>query len=431
MLYQKLVNVDPAKVALVFQSKEITYGQLLQDIRIRAAFFQNHQADYLLNHVSEIENLLNFLTLMLTGQKGVFAGKNTSAEQCIALCEKFNLTALDFVPKQNDELEVAFQPKQKDVFLGLLTAGQKIIWKDYQSWFTAFPAQSEVFKITSEDRVLVLDALGYSANLNTVLHTLWLGATVIFTGLKDADEWSGIIKKAGVSSLFLVPSHLRLLPENNHFSGVNSVVTAGEKLDGTLAKKLLKLFPQATLTEYYGAAELGHISYIQNQEIIDRPTSVGKAFPGVNIEILNERISVESTFVSPDYRDNPTVNDIGFIDSDGYLTLLGREGRIFNRRKVNLLAEEIASSEVFQIHFCRDFESTEESILLLSRPKKLSQDKLNCFLIDGIAKKKFSGDINQHNEEVPHTDTSKINFKILSKRPVEEESSILPLSIAV
>lgn len=415
MLYQKLVNVDPEKTALVYGSKRISYGQLLKEIRVRAGFFQNHRADYLLNHVSETENLLNFLALMLSGQKGIFAGKNTSSEQCIALCEKFNLTVLDFIPEYEEEIEITFTPKSEDLFLGLLTAGQKIVWKDYQAWFSAFPAQSDVFKVSSEDRVLVLDALGYSANLNTVLHTLWLGGTVVFTRLREVNQWSGMIKREEITSMFLVPSHFKLLPENNHFAGVNSLVTAGEKLSGELAKKLLKLFPQATLTEYYGAPELGHISYIQNQEIIDRPTSAGKPFPGVSIQISKEKISVQSPYVSPDFRKNPTVNDIGFIDAEGYLTLLGRDGRIFNKRKVNLFAEEV--EETFQIH--KNYKSGEDVTILLTRPKPLSQDKLNCFLI--IRSKNIPDTKRTNKEDIPHCNPSKVNFKILSKRPVEEE----------
>lgn len=430
MFFERLLHTDPSKTALKYQGREISYGSLYQHIQNRSAWLRQHPADYLLCHSSETENLISFLALMYSGQKGVFCGKNVSPELKLAYAEKYNLDLLDFVPEVVDAVNAPYQPSESDYFLGVLSSGTggnpKIIWKDYRSWFSAFLAQSEVFGMHAGDRVMVVDALGYSANLNTVIHALWLGATVVLTPLKEARNWENLIRSEAISSLFLVPSHYRLLPENMTFPGLTSAVSAGEKLDPALAEKLLRIFPEARLTEYYGAAELGHISYIQNREIVEKPASVGRPFPGVNIRIRKEKIWVESPYISPEYRHKPTVSDMGFIDPEGYLCLLGREGRMFNRRGLNIFAEEIENAArlhpaIAEAVLLPDTRNAEHLTLLLVRTKPVSQDELRDFLLKKTAREKLPNSI-VFTEDIPRNSSGKVDFKVLSKKPVDEDS---------
>lgn len=404
--------------------------ELLAEVRGRMAYFSGHNANFLLCSSSEINNLLNFLAAIAVGKKAVFAGKNITLEQKIAYAEKHNLLVVDFIPEFTVSTQDFYPAKEEDLFLGVLTSGStgipKIIWKDYQAWFNAFEHQSEVFGIKEKDKVMVVDALGYSANLNTVLHTLWTGATIVFTSLQDARHWPELVENETVSSVFLVPSHYRLLPYTGKFPNVKSLVSAGEKLDTQLALKLMRLFPNANLTEYYGAAELGHISYIQNQDIISRPTSVGTVFPGVSISIKDEKIWVSSPYVSPEYRSKSTVLDIGFIDSDGYLCVLGREGRMYNRRGLNIFAEEIENAAknhplVLEAVLIESSRKSAHLDLLIVCERPISQVELKDFLLRNLPKEKLPNRI-VFTESIPRSPSGKIDFKVLSKRPVEEES---------
>lgn len=431
MFFERFLHTDPSKTALKYPGREISYGHLYELIQSRAEWLRQHPADYLLCHPSEAENLVSFLALMYTGQKGVFCGKNVSSELKLAYAEKYNLRLLDFVPEGSSAPTAPYHPAPGHYFLGVLSSGTggnpKLIWKDYQSWFSAFPAQSEVFGMHAADRVMVVDALGYSANLNTVIHALWLGATVVLTPLKEAKNWGNLIRSEAISSLFLVPSHYRLLPDNTTFPGVTSAVSAGEKLDRALAEKLLRIFPVACLTEYYGAAELGHISYIQNREIVEKPTSVGRPFPGVSIRIREEKIWVESPYISPEYRHTPTVSDMGFIDAEGYLCLLGREGRMFNRRGLNIFAEEIENAA--RLHpaigdavLLPDARNTGHLTLLLVRTRSVSTNELRDFLLKNIPSEKLPNSI-VFTEDIPRNSSGKVDFKVLSKKPVDEDSA--------
>ena len=438
MLIEKIKNIDPNKTAIIVEEVSISYGELLSKIEKRACYFVKQKKDFLLSNSNDVENLINFLAIIYIGKKAVFGGKKLSNLQKIAFGNQFDLEIVDDESNkkllENTPIFKTKEFKSTDLFLGVLTSGtsgeSKIIWKDYQSWFSAFPHQSKIFGISENDRIFVLNALGYSANLNAVLHGLWLGATLVLGSLWEAKKWQEQFEKLEVTSVFLVPSHYRLLNNKTiHSNRIKSLVSAGEKLDGKTAKKLIEIFPDSTLTEFYGAAELGHISYQQNEDILNFPTSVGKAFPGVKIILKEGEIWVDSSYVSPSYRNCATVNDIGFFDENLNLILLGRQGRMFNRRGLNIFAEEIenaATSHPFVSESVSLEKKTNEirsNILLFVKPtqnNKISKKELNQFLLDLLPKNKLPNRI-IFVEDIPKTSEGKIDFQALNKVPSEEE----------
>ena len=439
MLIEKIKNIDSIKTAIIVDEVSISYGELLSKIEKRACFFVNQNKDFLLSNSNDLENLIDFLAIIFLGKKAVFGGKKLTIIQKIALANQFDLEIVDDESNkkllENTSIFKTKEFKSKELFLGVLTSGttgeSKIIWKDYQSWFSAFPHQSKIFDISENDRIFVLNSLGYSANLNAVLHGLWLGATLVLGSLSEAKKWQEQFEKLAVTSVFLVPSHYRLLSNTtNHSNRINSLVSAGEKLDVKTAEKLLEIFPNSTLTEYFGAAELGHISYQQNEDIVNFPTSVGKAFPGVKIILKEGEIWVDSLYVSPSFRNCATVNDIGFFDENQNLILLGRQGRMFNRRGLNIFAEEIENaskshplvSESVAIE--KKTTGIRTNILLFVKPiqnNKFSKKELHHFLLDVLPKNKLPNRI-IFVEDIPKTSEGKIDFQALNKVPSEEDS---------
>lgn len=339
------VQVTPDRVALRYFSESLTYSELAKRIAHRAQDFRDSPTPYwIISTENPILGLVDWLALMYAGKIGILAPKEWRDDY------------FDFFSDHHDVKNcVAWQPsgvstrpfppatvQPHDLFLGILSSGSsgkpKLIWKDYQAWFSAFPHQSKVFDLQSSDALLLIDALAYSANANAALHMLWLGGTVVFTSVKALPQ----AQDSTVTAVFLVPSHARIWCsyQKSAWPAIRSFFTAGEKLDQTLAKKIKEILPQATLTEYYGAAELGHIAYHQNEDIEGHPQLVGKPFPGVQIQLQGGQIYVQSPYISPEYRAIRTVGDRGMWAGDA-LVLLGREGRLFNRRGLNIWAEEI------------------------------------------------------------------------------------------
>jgi long-chain acyl-CoA synthetase len=431
MFFEKIQNIDPEKLAILADGKAITFGDIMIVSEKRAVFFKNKRESFLLCHSSELENIFNFFAIIAVGGIAIFGGKNLSDEQKSSISVIHNCIIIDFVPESNSSIQQFHIPSKSEYFLGVLSSGtmgqSKLIWKDYQSWFSAFPHQSTVFGISEQDRVFVLDALAYSANLNAVLHTLWQGATVVLGKLTEASSWSNAFYNQEVTSAFLVPSHIRLLSTNESFRKIKlkSLVSAGEKLDSKLAQSVLDTMPGILLTEYYGAAELGHVSYAQNQDIIEHPTSVGKAFPGVEIEIKEDKIYVESPFISPEYRNIRTVFDFGFLDVTGRLCVFGRQGRMFNRRGLNIFAEEIENVAILH-PLIKEAILVANNLkphileLIVVKEKEISKAELQDFLLKKITKDKLPNKI-IFSLSIPRNDAGKVNVREISKKPIDEE----------
>lgn len=422
------------KLAIRYGLMSYTYADIKNQIVSRASVIQNTCKGVLLSSTNELENLFNLLAYNYLGIKCVFAGKNANAFQLEMLAKYLELEIVtDLKFELKDNLNYC-EPKinLNQVFLGVLSSGstgvEKVIWKDYQSWVSAFTHQADIFGIDESDHVFVLDALAYSANLNTALHTLWLGGTLILGKLKEAKNWAEQFKQELVSSVFMVPSHYRLLVANNvELNHVRSLVSAGEKLDINTAQNLISLCPTALLTEFYGAAELGHISYHQGAEILNQPLALGTAFPEVNITIKEGEIWVQSPYVSPDYRDKPTVLDLGYMHND-LLYVLGRSGRMFNRRGLNIYAEEIENSALLHpfVWEAVAFQSETNNkanitlVYVAHKSEKLHYKELNKHLQNVLPKAKLPN-LTINVSQIPRLENGKINFKALSKMPEEAE----------
>lgn len=409
MIVEKILHnaqLFPKKEAISYKGETILYGQLAEAIQKR-----NNVAEKfcLIKNENPIESLVSLLGLSRVGTPFIVA------------------------PKDFNEMELEidnFREKERTAF-GILSSGSsgkpKVIWKTNDNWEKAFEHQSNVFGIDKNDRVFVLDALSYSANLNAALHILWAGGTLVLGELKNAKNWEKQFLEDEVSSCFLVPSHCNLILKNDTVNNaVNSIVTAGEKLSFDAAKKLLLKFPKALLTEYYGAAELGHITYHQNQDIIDFPNSVGKPFPKVRVSINEEKVNVKSQYISQEYKNIATVNDLGYFEQNR-LILKGRAGRVFNKRALNIYAQEIENlaisfSPIQKAILVKDEVTERLNLYFTSKNQfdKQNEIALAKFLREHLPASKLPHFVKEL-KEIPHSEAGKVDFRALSKMSNEDK----------
>jgi long-chain acyl-CoA synthetase len=145
-------------------------------------------------------------------------------------------------------------------------------------------------------------------------------------------------------------------------TSVRWVLSSGAKWFADALPALRHLFPAARFAEFYGASELSFVTVAKHDQAVP-PGSVGRAFSGVTLSIRDRagrrlptgrvgRVFVESPLVFMGYAvggehdlyragDALSVGDRGFLDDNGFLYLVGREGRMIVTSGKNVFPEEI------------------------------------------------------------------------------------------
>jgi long-chain acyl-CoA synthetase len=235
----------------------------------------------------------------------------------------------------------------------------------------AMDGQAALWGWTEED-VYVLAGPAYHASHAgwglTALHT---GASTVVLERFDARGFLAAVEQYGGTRSFLVPAHfIRILelPDQERAgfdtSSLKLIVHAAAPCPVAVKRRMMQAFPGTAIHELYGASE-GGATRISPEEWLERPGSVGRPWPGVEIKVLDDDgQSVETgtdgiVWIKPPgghrftYRNDPeatvrawsddafTVGDIGHLDDGGYLTITDRVSDMVLWGGVNIAPREI------------------------------------------------------------------------------------------
>ncbi len=248
----------------------------------------------------------------------------------------------------------------KTPFLIGLTSGTtsrpKAFIRNRQSWQGSLAQSRAVFEVDAATTTVSPGPLAHGLSLYAMAETLSAGAHFISMEKFDPVGLAKLIKQHNAKRLVMVPTMLSALcktleTQNIKLDQVTSIVSAGSKLDAALLKWMQNYMPNAKVFEYYGASELGFVTYTvrQSGDDADGTADVGQAFPGVELAIMDthdERVAngqsgkvcVKSEYICDGYvsqKDDvgfslvngwASVGDVGLLNEDGKLVLAGREG---------------------------------------------------------------------------------------------------------
>jgi long-chain acyl-CoA synthetase len=227
------------------------------------------------------------------------------------------------------------------------TAKPRRILRTQASWIASF-AINAGFGIGPGARVAVLGRLVQSLALYGAVEGLHLGASVhVLDALRPDRQRKALITNKS-THLYATPAQLRLLVEGDGICpDLRLVLVGGSKLDPLLRAAVQAMAPAAKLREFYGAAEASFITLADE----DTPEgSVGRAYPGVEIQVEAGEVWVKSPYLFIAYAGDPgsaswrdgwlSVGEIGRLE-DGFLYLHGRAGRMVTVADQNVFPEEI------------------------------------------------------------------------------------------
>jgi acyl-CoA synthetase (AMP-forming)/AMP-acid ligase II len=211
--------------------------------------------------------------------------------------------------------------------------------------------------------------LYHGAPLGWSLATQRLGGTVVVMERFDAVEALRLIEEHRVTLAQFVPtmfSRLLDLPEaertRHDLSSLRKVIHAGAPCPLSVKRRMIEWLGPI-VDEYYSGTEGSGITYITSPEWLAHPGSVGRPILG-HVHIVDDQGAVapagtpgavyfssggtyqyhddpEATALRQDERGWTTLDDMGWLDDDGYLHLIDRRAHMIVSGGVNISPTEV------------------------------------------------------------------------------------------
>jgi long-chain acyl-CoA synthetase len=218
---------------------------------------------------------------------------------------------------------------------------------------------------------LCCSPLYHTAVLNFATISITLGHPVVLMDRFDPEDLLALVERHRVTSSHMVPTQFRRLLALDEevrarydVSSLRCMIHAAAPCPPEVKRRMLDWWGPV-VTEYYAATEGGG-SVITAREWLDRPGSVGTAWPGSEVRVLDDNgddaptgepglvYMRMGTSTFDYYKDKAktlasrargmfTVGDIGYLDADGYLYLCDRKGDMIISGGVNIYPAEIES----------------------------------------------------------------------------------------
>ncbi len=203
-------------------------------------------------------------------------------------------------------------------------------------------------------RELVLGPLTHSGAFQRVNATLWRGGCVVlYPGPLSVPGLLSMVKAHGINGFFASPPLLRVLLGTSpsrlgtSLATLRSIETASAPLSKQELSSLVELLAGVEILYQYGLTECSRALILDVVKDPEKLHTVGKATPGIEVGILSDdgrllpaeeegEILLKGPQKTQRYWNRPDLTeerffgswlrtgDMGKLDSDGFLTLLGR-----------------------------------------------------------------------------------------------------------
>lgn len=225
-------------------------------------------------------------------------------------------------------------------------------------------------------RFVAAGPLYHSGPWTCALLTISRGGSVEVLPRFSAADWLHAAVDLEINASFLTPTQLRRLVEAAEHGAprprLTHVVVSGEPFPPELKRRAVAAFGPG-FGECYGCTELGPLTWMPPQALLERPGSCGRPFPGIDVRafsasaggdgggavgaplgpgevgLLRARTPmafdgyVHAPGATPDAAGEgwATVGDLGSVDDDGYVSIVGRTDDMIITGGVNVFPADV------------------------------------------------------------------------------------------
>ncbi len=251
---------------------------------------------------------------------------------------------------------------QEILFTTGTTGKSKGVMVTHYAQMNMCESQNSVLNYSENNVWLIPTPMNHAAGLRKTHMSMVRGSTVLLIeGFKNLKIFFDSMKKYNVTSLYLPPSavHYILMLASRELAKYDDqldfMYSSSSALPGGDKEKLIELLPHVRKFDAYGGSEVGAVCYIDYNSVNRGAGCVGKANEGVDIFIVGEDykpmnaskdnpgiIAIRSNTVTAGYWNEPEITantihdgviymtDLGYIDDEGYLFLVGRRDDVIN-----------------------------------------------------------------------------------------------------
>ncbi len=211
------------------------------------------------------------------------------------------------------------------------------------------------------------------AGLGFVYNPMKGGMTVLYLPKFDAGTWLEVVERERPVIAFVVPAMAQLITHHPAFptadlSSLERVVLGSAPLSPHTLGLLQQGVPGAAVLNSYGMTEGGHATFSMDPEgARTHPGAVGKPRPSVEVKVVDDAGSecpiggvgeVVTRYQGRHreyYRDPEATarmwaggwlhtGDLGYLDGDGYLYIVGRKKEMIVRGGMNVYADDVEAA---------------------------------------------------------------------------------------
>jgi len=326
---------------------------------------------------SEIESEIDYCDCNWVFCKSSFAQK----VQAICLKMDVGLVSID----EHGKIDVIQKPQNlksrgngSDIAVMLHTSGTtgtpKKVMLTHSNLIANTASVISSQQLTQADTVLIALPMffGYCHTSQFLTHTRLGGKIVIYDEkIFTPKHFCQLVERHAVTCFTAVPTMLTLLDRypylsNHDLSSLRYVCFGGGAASTTLLQSLMHKLPNVGFVQTYGQTECSpRVTALMPPDAIRKIGSVGKTIPGVDIclfdenlerlEVANEigQIAVRGENTTPGYYKRPEetkkikhgewllTGDLGKIDDEGYLWLVGRKKNVVISGGLKVYPEEV------------------------------------------------------------------------------------------